>query len=97
MRDAQQLALLKHLIHERADVVLQNLRPGQVDNLGLDGATLMAGKPGLKISPLAVSFPAIPLIGGVELSALRAGFYKHVRDDLMLDTVRATLRPIGLG
>ena len=42
------------------------------------------GKPGLQISPLAVSFPAIPAIGGVELSALRAGFYKHERDDLML-------------
>ena len=42
------------------------------------------GKPGLQISPLAVGFPAIPTIGGVELSALRAGFYKHERDDLML-------------
>ena len=47
LRDAQQLAQLKRLIHERADVVLQNLRPGQVDSLGLDGATLTAGKPGL--------------------------------------------------
>jgi glutamate N-acetyltransferase/amino-acid N-acetyltransferase len=42
------------------------------------------GKPGLEISPLAVSFPLIPPIGGVELSALRAGFYKHERDDVML-------------
>ncbi|HUO23906.1 MAG TPA: bifunctional glutamate N-acetyltransferase/amino-acid acetyltransferase ArgJ [Caulobacteraceae bacterium] len=42
------------------------------------------GKPGLQISPLAVGFPAIPPIGGVELSAVRAGFYKHERDDLML-------------
>jgi glutamate N-acetyltransferase/amino-acid N-acetyltransferase len=36
------------------------------------------------ISPLAVGFPAIPPIGGVELSALSAGFYKTARDDLML-------------
>jgi glutamate N-acetyltransferase/amino-acid N-acetyltransferase len=36
------------------------------------------------VSPLAVGFPTIPPIGGVELSALRAGFYKHERDDLML-------------
>jgi crotonobetainyl-CoA:carnitine CoA-transferase CaiB-like acyl-CoA transferase len=47
LRDPQQLAQLKRLIFDRADVVLQNLRPGQVDTLGLDGATLTAGKPGL--------------------------------------------------
>ena len=47
LRDAQQLAALKLLIRDRADIVLQNLRPGQVEKLGLDGATLLAGKPGL--------------------------------------------------
>jgi crotonobetainyl-CoA:carnitine CoA-transferase CaiB-like acyl-CoA transferase len=47
LRDPRQLALLKCLILERADVVLQNLRPGQVDDFGLDGATLLADKPGL--------------------------------------------------
>jgi len=47
MRDATQLAALKRLILERADMVLQNLRPGQVDKLGLDGATLCAQKPTL--------------------------------------------------
>ena len=47
MRDATQLAALKRLILERADMVLQNLRPGQVDKLGLDGATLCAQKPAL--------------------------------------------------
>jgi len=47
LRDPRQLALLKRLIHERADIVLQNLRPGQVDQHGLDGAALMAEKPGL--------------------------------------------------
>src|SRR5471030_1976954 len=47
LRDAQQLAALKLLIRDRADIVLQNLRPGQVEKLGLDDATLLAGKPGL--------------------------------------------------
>jgi len=47
MRDAGELAALKQLIHERADVVLQNMRPGQVDKLGLDGKTLCAAKPAL--------------------------------------------------
>jgi crotonobetainyl-CoA:carnitine CoA-transferase CaiB-like acyl-CoA transferase len=47
LRDPQQLAALKRLIHERADVVLQNLRPGQVNELGLDARSLMARKPNL--------------------------------------------------
>ncbi|RIJ67189.1 bifunctional glutamate N-acetyltransferase/amino-acid acetyltransferase ArgJ [Brevundimonas sp. LPMIX5] len=42
------------------------------------------GKPGLMISPLAVPFPAIASIGGVEIATARAGFYKHERDDLVV-------------
>ncbi len=44
MRDPAQLAALKRLIHDRADMVLQNMRPGQVERLGLDGASLVADK-----------------------------------------------------
>ncbi len=47
LRDAAQLDALKRLIRERADIVLQNLRPGQVEKLGLDGAALRADKPEL--------------------------------------------------
>ena len=47
LRDPEQLAALKQLIDERADVVLQNLRPGQVEKLGLDAATLTARRPAL--------------------------------------------------
>ncbi len=43
-----------------------------------------AGKPGLAISPLAVPFPLIPPIAGVEIATGRAGFYKHERPDLLL-------------
>ena len=43
-----------------------------------------AGKPGLAISPLAVPFPDIPPIAGVEIATARAGFYKHERDDLVV-------------
>ncbi len=46
-RDAEQRAALTALIVERADVVVQNLRPGHVEKLGLDGATLLALKPSL--------------------------------------------------
>jgi glutamate N-acetyltransferase/amino-acid N-acetyltransferase len=42
------------------------------------------GKPGLAVSPLAVPFPEIGEIAGVELSVARAGFYKHVREDVVL-------------
>ena len=42
------------------------------------------GKPGLQVSPLAVTFPTIPPIGGVEIATARAGFYKHERDDLVV-------------
>lgn len=47
LRDAGELAALKKLIVEQADVVLQNLRPGQVDSLGLGADTLLAEKPSL--------------------------------------------------
>ena len=46
-RDPQESQALKQLILERADVVLQNLRPGHVEKLGLDGPTLLARKPSL--------------------------------------------------
>ena len=42
------------------------------------------GKPGLAVSPLAVPFPNIPPIAGVELAVGRAGFYKHERDDVLV-------------
>ena len=47
LRDPEQLAALKQLIDARADVVLQNLRPGQVEKLGLDATTLTTRKPAL--------------------------------------------------
>jgi glutamate N-acetyltransferase/amino-acid N-acetyltransferase len=42
------------------------------------------GKPGLQVSPLAVPFPKMPPIAGVEMAVGRAGFYKHERDDLVV-------------
>lgn len=47
LRSVRDRDALLTLIVERADVVLQNLRPGQVEELGLDGATLLARKPSL--------------------------------------------------
>ncbi len=47
-------------------------------------AAAAPGKPGMMVSPLAVPFPAIPPIGGVEIATGRAGFYKHERPDLLV-------------
>jgi glutamate N-acetyltransferase/amino-acid N-acetyltransferase len=43
---------------------------------------MSAPKP--QVSPLALPFPAIPAIAGVELAAGSAGLYKHVRDDVLV-------------
>lgn len=51
------------LILERADVVVQNLKPGAVDRLGLDADTLRAGKPGLVYCSIGAFGPAGPLSG----------------------------------
>ncbi|MFO1188307.1 MAG: CoA transferase [Alphaproteobacteria bacterium] len=47
LKDPANVALLKRFIVERADVVLQNLRPGTVEKIGLDAASLRAVKPSL--------------------------------------------------
>jgi crotonobetainyl-CoA:carnitine CoA-transferase CaiB-like acyl-CoA transferase len=47
LRNAEQVSALIDLIVEQADVVIQNLRPGQVEQLGIDGPTLLAKKPSL--------------------------------------------------
>ncbi len=47
LRDPIQRDRLLRYIVERADVVIQNLRPGQVDALGLGATTLRALKPSL--------------------------------------------------
>lgn len=47
LRDENECEALRRLIVERADVVIQNLRPGHVHKLGLDAATLRERKPSL--------------------------------------------------
>ena len=43
-----------------------------------------AAKAALPVSPLAVKFPKMPPIAGVQMATARAGFYKHERDDLLV-------------
>ena len=41
-------------------------------------------KAAMPVSPLAVPFPKMPPIAGVQMATARAGFYKHERDDLLV-------------
>ena len=43
-------------------------------------------KDAMPVSPLAVPFPNMPPIAGVQMATARAGFYKHERDDLLVMT-----------
>jgi glutamate N-acetyltransferase/amino-acid N-acetyltransferase len=42
------------------------------------------GKSAIPVSPLAVPFPRMPPIAGVQLATARAGYYKHDREDLLV-------------
>lgn len=47
LKDAEQRAALRRFIIERADIVIQNLRAGVVEGLGLDAKVLRTEKPSL--------------------------------------------------
>ena len=47
MRDAQQLEWLRDYCASEADVVIQNMRPGKVDEFGLDALSLVSENPRL--------------------------------------------------
>ena len=54
------------------------------DEPAAETAPASPAKGALPVSPLAVPFPRIPPIDGVELATGRAGFYKHDREDLLI-------------
>jgi crotonobetainyl-CoA:carnitine CoA-transferase CaiB-like acyl-CoA transferase len=58
LRDPDENARLKAFILERVDVVLQNMRPGLVEEFGLDGPTLRSSNSSTRTS--ARSAPAVP-------------------------------------
>jgi crotonobetainyl-CoA:carnitine CoA-transferase CaiB-like acyl-CoA transferase len=61
LRDTVTAARLKDFVLERADVVIQNMRPGAIDKLGLDARTLRAEKPALIYCDLGAYGSAGPL------------------------------------
>ncbi|MFA5679730.1 MAG: CoA transferase [Hydrogenophaga sp.] len=71
--DADRRALLA-LIEERADVVLQNLRPGQVDALNLGAKALLALKPSLVYCNMGAFGAKGPLAGNPGYDPLMQAF-----------------------
>lgn len=47
LRSERDRSALVELVRTRADVLIQNLRPGQVEELGLDGESLLEARPSL--------------------------------------------------
>jgi crotonobetainyl-CoA:carnitine CoA-transferase CaiB-like acyl-CoA transferase len=74
LRDEAQRARLVEYIVERADVVLQNMRPGQVDALGLGAAALRARKSSLVYCNLGAFGSAGPLAGRPGYDPLMQAF-----------------------
>jgi crotonobetainyl-CoA:carnitine CoA-transferase CaiB-like acyl-CoA transferase len=73
-RDEDQLAALKTLILEDADVVLQNLRPGVVQRFGLDADTLRGEKPGLVYCNIGAYGAVGPMAGKPGYDVLMQGY-----------------------
>jgi crotonobetainyl-CoA:carnitine CoA-transferase CaiB-like acyl-CoA transferase len=61
LKDARECNALRELIVARADVVLQNLRPGVVEGCGLDARTLRQRKPSLIYCSLSAYGASGPL------------------------------------
>ncbi|MET4577155.1 CaiB/BaiF CoA transferase family protein [Ottowia thiooxydans] len=74
LRDASDRQALMALILERADVVLQNLRPGQVDSLGLGSEALLRLKPSLIYCNLGAFGAKGPLAGQAGYDPLMQAF-----------------------
>lgn len=74
LRNADDFARLNALIDERADVVLQNMRPGQVESLHLDAATLRARKATLIYCNLGAFGPVGPMAGRPGYDPLMQAF-----------------------
>lgn len=74
LRDAGQRGQLLRFIDARADVVLQNLRPGQADALGLGAGALLARKPSLVYCNVGAFGATGPLAGRPAYDPLMQAF-----------------------
>ena len=92
LRDPAERASLRKLIVERADVVVQNLRPGAAAELGLDADTLRAAKPALVYCTIGAFGAAGPLKDRPGYDPLMQAF-----GGLMSVTGEPEHRPVRVG
>jgi len=90
LKDKAQCNTLRRLIVERADVVLQNMRPGVVESCGLDAKTLRKEKPSLIYCNLSAYGAAGPLRDkpGYDPLMQACGGIMSVTGDVGRDPVR---------
>lgn len=98
LRDADDLARLKSLIG-RADVVIQNLRPGQVEELGLGPAEMCAANPRLVYASIGAFGAAGPLRNEPGYDPLMQAFggMMSVTGENGRPPVRVGTSPIDMG
>jgi len=92
LRDPAERERLRKLIVERADVVVQNLRPGSAAELGLDADTLRAAKPALVYCTIGAFGAAGPLKDRPGYDPLMQAF-----GGLMSVTGEPEQRPVRVG
>jgi crotonobetainyl-CoA:carnitine CoA-transferase CaiB-like acyl-CoA transferase len=92
LRDAAERERLKRLIVERADVVIQNLRPGSAAEFGLDANALRALKPALIYCTIGAFGAAGPLKDRPGYDPLMQAF-----GGLMSVTGEPDQRPVRVG
>jgi len=73
-----------HTIERALDPLTSALKRATAKRVDKPVAAAPAGKTPMPVSPLAVPFPKIPPIAGVQLATGRAGFYKQEREDLLV-------------
>ncbi len=81
---AKPVEIVGHTIERALEPVASALKRATAPRKPAEPEAPAAGKPGLAISPLAVPFPKMPALNGVEIATGRAGFYKHEREDVLL-------------
>jgi crotonobetainyl-CoA:carnitine CoA-transferase CaiB-like acyl-CoA transferase len=92
LRDAAERERLKRLIVERADIVIQNLRPGSAAEFGLDAGALRALKPALIYCTIGAFGAAGPLKDRPGYDPLMQAF-----GGLMSVTGEPDQRPVRVG
>ncbi|HEY3694312.1 bifunctional glutamate N-acetyltransferase/amino-acid acetyltransferase ArgJ [Phenylobacterium sp.] len=82
---AKSVEVVGQTLERALDPLASALKRAALRRAEKQSRALAPGAPsGPLVSPLAVPLPRMPPVAGVELAVARAGFYKQVRDDLLV-------------